>query len=73
MKLSSIGTKLWIWISILTLIVIGVVGIVHTSIMDKMYYEVQSRQLTSLTIRVANIARTENEVNSRISWLNWRD
>jgi len=61
MKSISIVTKLWIVINILTLIVIGVAGIVHTGIMDKIYYDVQFRQLTSLAKKVANFASTEND------------
>ncbi|WP_459926722.1 ATP-binding protein [Desulfosporosinus burensis] len=61
MKANSIVTKLWIVINILTLIVIGVAGILHMSIMDKIYYDVQFKQLTSLAKKVANFASTEND------------
>jgi len=59
MKLNSIVTKLWLAITALVLMVIGITGLVHTDLMDKIYYQQQANQLISTGHRVADLARTE--------------
>lgn len=59
MKLNNIVTKLWVIMTILVLVVIGIAGAAQTSFMEGLYYEQQARQLKVLGNKVADIARSE--------------
>ncbi|MEW6696285.1 MAG: sensor histidine kinase [Bacillota bacterium] len=61
MKINTIVTKLWIIMTILVLVVIGIAGAAQTSFMEGLYYDQQAKQLQSLGHKVADIARAEHE------------
>ncbi|RYD02378.1 histidine kinase [Desulforamulus aquiferis] len=61
MKINNIVTKLWVIMTILVLVVIGIVGAVQSSFMEGLYYNQQAKQLKSLGNKVSNIARTEQD------------
>ena len=61
MKKNSIVTKLWIAMTILMLLVIGVASAAQTSFMEKIYYQYQIKQLLSIGTKVENLARTETD------------
>lgn len=61
MRLNNIVTKLWVIMTILVLVVIGIAGAAQTSFMEGLYYEQQARQLVSLGNKVANIATAEKD------------
>lgn len=61
MKLNNIVTKLWIIMTILVLVVIGIAGAAQTSFMEGLYYEQQAKQLKALGNKVADIARSEQD------------
>jgi hypothetical protein len=61
MKSNNIVTKLWVIMTILVLLVIGIAGAAQTSFMEGLYYEQQAKQLTALGNKVAEIARAEHD------------
>ncbi|SHK70532.1 sensor histidine kinase [Desulforamulus aeronauticus] len=61
MKINHIVTKLWVIMTILLLLVIGIVGAAQSSFMEGLYYEQQVKQLTTLGDKVADIARAEQD------------
>ncbi|PHJ39755.1 histidine kinase [Desulforamulus profundi] len=61
MKLNNIVTKLWVIMTILVLVVIGIAGAAQTSFMEGLYYEQQARLLKVLGNKVADIARSEED------------
>ncbi|AEF95241.1 integral membrane sensor signal transduction histidine kinase [Desulfotomaculum nigrificans CO-1-SRB] len=61
MKLNNIVTKLWVIMTILVLVVIGIAGAAQTSFMEGLYYDQQARQLKALGNKVADIAKAEQD------------
>lgn len=61
MKINNIVTKLWVIMTILVLVVIGIAGAAQTSFMEGLYYEQQAKQLKNLGNKVADIARSEED------------
>lgn len=61
MKINNIVTKLWVMMTILVLLVIGIASAAQTSFMEGLYYEQQAKQLKNLGNKVADIARTEQD------------
>ncbi|AEF93219.1 integral membrane sensor signal transduction histidine kinase [Desulfotomaculum nigrificans CO-1-SRB] len=61
MKINNIVTKLWVIMTILVLVVIGIAGAAQTSFMEGLYYEQQAEQLKVLGNKVADIARAEHD------------
>ena len=59
MKINNIVTKLWVIMTILVLLVIGIAIAAQTSFMEGLYYEQQAKQLKNLGHKVADIARAE--------------
>lgn len=61
MKINNIVTKLWVIMTILVLLVIGIASAAQTSFMEGLYYEQQAKQLKNLGNKVADIARAEQD------------
>ncbi|MFZ5591706.1 MAG: sensor histidine kinase [Bacillota bacterium] len=61
MKINNIVTKLWVMMTILVLVVIGIAGVAQTSFMEGLYYKQQVKQLNALGNKVADIARAEQD------------
>ncbi|MEW6065176.1 histidine kinase [Desulforamulus profundi] len=61
MRLNNIVTKLWVIMTILVLVVIGIASAAQTSFMEGMYYQQQARQLNTLGHKIADIARAEKD------------
>lgn len=59
MKLNNIVTKLWILMTIMLLLVIGVAGAARTSFTEGIYYDQQAKSLVDLGNKVAAIAKSE--------------
>ncbi|QNB46787.1 HAMP domain-containing protein [Thermanaerosceptrum fracticalcis] len=57
MKFNSIVTKLWIIISVLTLLVMGISGAIQTSFIEKIYYHQQSQQLVAIGKKIINLTQ----------------
>lgn len=61
MRINNIVSKLWVIMTILVLLVIGIVGAAQTSFMEGLYYEQQAKQLKNLGNKVADIAKEEQD------------
>ena len=61
MRLNNIVTKLWVIMTILVLIIIGVAGFAQTRFMEELYYQQQASQMISLSTKIADIAKTEED------------
>lgn len=61
MRINNFVTKLWLIMTILVLLVIGIAGAAQTSFMEELYYEQQAKQLRALGNKVADIALGEQE------------
>lgn len=59
MKWNSIITKLWVVITLLVLLVIGIAGAVQTRFIQDLYYYQQANQLISIGNKVAQLALAE--------------
>ena len=59
MKLNNIITKMWVVMTVLVLLVLGIVGAAQTSFMEGLYYEQQAKQFKNLGNKVADMAREE--------------
>lgn len=61
MKFNSIVTKIWIIITLLTLLVIGISSSIQTNFMENIYYQQQARQLSSLGEKILELIYTEKD------------
>lgn len=63
MKFNSIATKLWLIITFLIMLVLAVATATQTSLMDKFYYQTQTKQMISLGKKIAYLASQETDRN----------
>ncbi|AQS59304.1 sensor histidine kinase [Desulforamulus ferrireducens] len=76
MKIINIATKLWVIMTLLVLLVIGIASVAQTGFLEGLYYKQQVKQLKDLGNKVAEMARAEqdpvalDEKVALIAWLN---
>lgn len=63
MKFTSITTKLWLIITILMMLVLAIAAATQTSLMEKIYYQTQSRQMITLGKKIAVLVSQETDRN----------
>ncbi|AOY77752.1 sensor histidine kinase [Clostridium formicaceticum] len=61
MKFNSIVTKLWIILTLLILLVIGISSSIQTNFMENIYYQQQAKQLSSLGKKILELIYTEED------------